>query len=156
MFLKKIAFTAAGFAAGVVVTLTSLTGTASPVGADQAENAYMLAQKGQVSATTYQLDMVGLHKIWDDSQVGTITAGALGNVRRSRIAIQATEWPHALEPMAKEQVEAMKALEEAIRTEDAAKVVAPSEKAHNHGHDLSATVYTWLDTGKAPEAGQGH
>lgn len=36
MFLKKIAFTTAGLAAGVVVTLATLTGTASPVGADMA------------------------------------------------------------------------------------------------------------------------
>ena len=125
MFLEKFTITAAGFAAGVAVTLAMLTGTASPVGADQAENAYMLAQKAQVSATTYQLDMVGLHKIWDDSKAGTITSGALGNVRRSRIAVQATEWPHDLKQMAMEQVEAMKMLEEAIRTEDAAKVVEP-------------------------------
>ena len=156
MLFKNLAYTAAGFTAGVAMTIATLGSSVSPVGADQAENAYMVAQKAQVSATTYQLDMVGLHKIWDDSKVGSITPGALGTVRRSRIAVQATDWPHALKPMAMEQVEAMKMLEEAIRTEDAAKVVEPSEKAHEHGHDLSAAVYTWLDTGKAPEAGQGH
>ena len=156
MFLKKFAFTAAGFAAGVAVTLATLTGTASPVGADQAENAYMIAQKAQVAQTTYQLDSIGLHGIDVDAQAGKITAGALGSVRRSRIAVQATEWPAPLKEAATSQVATMKSLEEAIRSEDPAQVAPLAKKAHDDGHDLSAAVYTWLDTGQAPEHGQGH
>lgn len=156
MFLKKSAFTAAGFAAGVAVTLATLTGTASPVGADQAENAYMLAQKAQVAATTYQLDKAGMHDTEEAAKAGTIPAGALGEVRRARIAVQSTDWPESLKPMAMEQVSRMKSLEEAIRTEDASKVAEPAAKSHENGHDLSAAVYTWLDTGRAPEGGHGH
>lgn len=156
MFLKKIAFTAAGFAAGVAVTLATLTGSASPVGADQAENAYLLAQKAQVASTTYQLDKAGLHDIEESSKAGSIPAGALGEVRRARIAVQSTDWPESLKARATEQVTIMKSLEEAIRTEDAAKVVEPAGKSHDNGHDLSAAVYTWLDTGTAREGDHGH
>jgi hypothetical protein len=156
MFLKKIAFAVAGFAAGIVVTVTTLSGTVSPVGADQAENAYLLAQKAQVAQTTYQLDSIGLHEIDVDSQAGTITAGALGSVRRARIGVQVTEWPAALKESATGLVATMKSLEEAIRTEDPGQVAPLAKKAHDDGHDLSAAVYTWLDTGKAPEQGHGH
>jgi hypothetical protein len=58
--------------------------------------------------------------------------------------------------MASEQVEIMKGLEEAIRSEDASKVSAPAKAAHDKGHDLSAAVYTWLDTGAVPSGGHGH
>jgi hypothetical protein len=156
MLRNKITFTAAGFLAGVAMTVATLGGTASAVGADQAENAYMVAQKAQVGHTTFQLDMAGLHGIDDGAKAGTIPAGALGSVRRARIAVQATDWPEALKPMAMEQVEIMKNLEEAIRSEDTAKIAEPAQKAHDNGHDLSAAVYTWLDTGAAPTGGHGH
>jgi hypothetical protein len=156
MFVKKLSLTAAGFAAGVAMTVATFGSSAQPVGADQAEAAYLLAQKAQVGSTTYQLDTAGLHGVEDASKAGTIPAGALGSVRRARIAVQTTEWPEPLKAMATEQVEMMKALEEAIRTEDAAKVVEPATKAHDVGHDLSAAVYTWLETGTAPTGGHGH
>jgi hypothetical protein len=156
MLRNKIALTAAGFVAGVAMTVATVGSTAPPVGADQAENAYTVAQKGQVAATTYQLDKSGFHDLDVSSNAGTIPAGALGNVRRARIAAQATEWPEALKPMAMDVVTSMKVLEEAIRTEDASKVAEPAKKVHDSAHDLSAAVYTWLDTGKAPEGGHGH
>ncbi len=156
MFVKKLSLTAAGFAAGVAMTVATFGYTAQPVGADQAEAAYLLAQKAQVGHTTYQLDTAGLHGIEDAATAGTIPSGALGSVRRARIAVQATDWPEPLKAMATEQVTIMKALEEAIRSEDAAKVVEPATKAHDVGHDLSAAVYTWLDTGMAPTGGHGH
>lgn len=156
MLAKKLSLAVAGFAAGVVMTAATFAYAAQPVGADQAEAAYMLAQKAQVAHTTYQLDTAGLHDVDVAANAGTIPAGALGNVRRARIAVQATEWPESLQAMATEQVTVMKALEEAIRTEDPAQVAAPAKKAHDVGHDLSAAVYTWLDTGTVPAAGHGH
>jgi hypothetical protein len=156
MLPSKLALTAAGFLAGVTITVATIGGTASPVGADQAENAYMVAQKAQVGHTTFQLDMAGLHGIDEAAKAGTIPAGALGNVRRARISVQATEWPEALKPMAMEQVESMKALEEALRTEDPTKVVEPAGKVHDGGHDLSAAAYGWLDTGAVQSDGHGH
>ena len=156
MLRNTIAFTAAGFVAGVAMTLTTIGVTIQPVGADQAENAYMVAQKAQVAHTTYQLDNAGLHAIDVDANAGTITAGALGKVRQARIGLQATEWPEALKEMASSQVTTMKALEAAIRSEDAAQVTPLAKKAHDDGHDLSAAVYTWLDTGAMPAGDHGH
>ncbi|MFN8632954.1 MAG: hypothetical protein U0893_03800 [Chloroflexota bacterium] len=157
VFLKKIALTAAGFAAGVAMTLASVSATVSPVSAQMSgDQAYMLAQKAAVAHATFQLDSAGLHGIDEGAHAGTIPAGALGSVRRARIAVQAAEWPDALKDMAMDQVMNMKALEEALRTEDPAKVADPAEKVHEGGHDLSAAVYAWLETGKAPEMGSGH
>ena len=156
MLRSKFALTAAGFLAGVSLTVATIGGTATPVGADQAEHAYMVAQKAQGAATAFQLDKSGLHDIDVAAAEGKLDPGALGNVRRARIAVQATEWPEALQPMAMQQVEHMKALEEAIRSEDAAKVAEPAKKVHDIGHDLSAAVYSWLDTGAVPSGGHGH
>lgn len=153
---NKIAFTAAGFVAGVAMTLATVGATVQPVGADQAENAYMLAQKAQVAHTTYQLDNAGLHAIDVDATAGTITAGALGKVRQARIGLQATEWPEGLKEMASNQVSTMKSLEAALRTEDAAQVAPLAKKAHDDGHDLSAAAYGWLDTGAVPTGDHGH
>lgn len=156
MMRNKFALTAAGFLAGVTMTVATIGGGASPVGADQAENAYMIAQKSQVASTTYHLHKAGLHDMDVAATEGKIMPGALGAARRARIAVQATDWPEALKPMAAEQVEIMKQLEEAIRSEDASKVAAPAKAAHDKGHDLSAAVYTWLETGAVPTGGHDH
>ena len=58
--------------------------------------------------------------------------------------------------MADGAVADMKALEEAIRTEDPAQVAGPAKKVHDSGHDLSAAVYSWLETGAVPTGGHGH
>src|SRR6187401_2765996 len=155
-FQNNLALTAAGFLAGVTMAVATIGGTASTVGADQAENAYQIAQKAQVNHATFQLDMAGLHTLDVQALEGTVVPGSLGAVRRARISVQATDWPEPLKAMASEQVEIMKSLEEAIRSEDASKVVGPAKAAHDKGHDLSAAVYTWLDTGAVPSGGHGH
>ena len=80
MLRNKLVYTAAGFAAGVAMTIATVTGTASPVGADESENAMMIAQKAQIMAVTYQLDNSGLHAIDVSAHEGTIVSGALGNL----------------------------------------------------------------------------
>lgn len=142
--LHRLAVASAGLAAGVALTLLTVSGTARPVGADQAENAYLAAQKAQVIATTFQLDKSGFHDLEEQARAGTILSGALGSVRRGRVATQATEWPESLKPLANDLVTAMSQLEEAIRTEDAAKVVEPATLVHGVAHDLSAAAYNWL------------
>jgi len=156
MFRSKIALIGAGFVAGVAMTVATVGMQVQPAAADQADNAFMLAQKAQVAHATYQLDSAGLHAIDDGAKAGTIPPGALGSVRKARIAVQATEWPDGLKDMAMDQVASMKALEEAIRTEDPAKVAEPAARVHDSGHDLSDAAYTWLDTGTMPEAGHEH
>jgi hypothetical protein len=154
MLRNKIALTAAGFIAGVAMTLATVGSGVHPVAADQADNAFAMAQKAQVALATYELDSAGLHGIDEGAKAGTIPPGALGAVRRTRIAVQSTEWPDGLKDMAMQQVTDMKALEDALRTEDPAQVAAPAAKVHDGGHDLSAAVYGWLDTGAMPAAGE--
>jgi hypothetical protein len=157
MLLKKLALTAAGFAAGVVMTVAAISSTVTPATAQMGgDQAYMVAQKASVAHAIYQLDTASLHEIDEGSNAGTIPAGALGSVRRARIAAQTAEWPEPLKVQAMGVIDTMKSLEEAIRSEDAAKVAPVAKKAHDDEHDLSAAVYTWLDTGKAPESGHGH
>lgn len=157
VMMKKLALSAAGFAAGVAMTLASIGATVTPATAQMTgDQAYAIAVKASVAHATYQQDTAGLHALDVAAAAGTIPSGALGNVRRARIAVQSAEWPEPLKDKAMHFVETMKQLEEAIRTEDAAKVAEPAKKAHDDGHDLSAAVYTWLDTGKAPEGGHGH
>ena len=156
MLRNKIALTAAGFVAGVAMTVAMIGSSVAPASADQGDAALVAAQKAQVIATTFQLETSNLHDIEEQSKAGTIMPGALGYVRRARIATQATDWPEGLKPMATALVADMRALEEAIRTEDASKVVEPATKVHNVGHDLSAAVYPWLETGRAPDSGHGH
>jgi hypothetical protein len=153
MLRTRIALTAAGFVAGVAITVATIGLVASPASANQTDPA---AQKAQVIATTFQLDTSKLHDIEEQAKAGTILSGALGYVRRARIATQATEWPEGLKSMATTLVADMRTLEEAIRTEDATKVAEPATKVHDGGHDLSAAVYTWLETGQAPQSGHGH
>jgi hypothetical protein len=156
MLHNKIALIAGGFVAGVAMTLVAVGSAAQPVVADQAENAYMIAQKAQVALATYELDSAGLHAIDEGAKAGAIPPGALGSVRRTRIAVQSTEWPDALKDLGMDQVTSMKSLEEALRTEDPAQVVEPAAKVHDGGHDLSAAVYGWLDTGAVPAGGHSH
>jgi hypothetical protein len=153
--LKKIAVVAASFATGVVLTLVSVGYHAPTVSADD-DAAHMSAMKAQIMAATYQLDKAGLHAVDEGAKAGTIAAGALGEVRRARIAVQATEWPDALKSMAADEVAILKSLEEALRTEDASKVMDPATRAHDTGHDLSAAVYSWLDTGTIPSGEHSH
>src|SRR3954467_10019770 len=115
MLRSKIALIGAGFVAGVAMTLFTIGATAQPVAADQAESAYMLAQKAAVAHAIYQLDSAGLHGIDEGAKAGTIPPGALGTIRRARIAVQMAEWPDALKDMAMDQVAAMKTLEDALR-----------------------------------------
>ena len=154
--LSKIAVIATSFLAGVTLTLLSVGYQAPAVAADEAEVAHMTAVKAQVMHATYQLDDSGLHAIDEATMPARSQPGALGTVRRARIVTQSTDWPDALKPMATELVGTMKALEAALRTEDPAQAADLATKVHDGGHDLSAAVYTWLDTGAVPSGGHGH
>jgi hypothetical protein len=156
MIRTKIALAAAGFLAGVALTVAAVGITASPAAANQPDHAHQAAQKAQVIATTFQLDKSNFHDIDVQAAEGKMYPGALGYVRRARIAAQATDWPDGLKPAATGLIADMKTLEEAIRTEDPAKVAEPAKKVHDVGHDLSAAVYSWLETGTVPSGGHGH
>ncbi len=156
--IKQLALAGAGFAAGVAmtfVTLGQVAPTASAAPTEQHNDAMMAAQKAQVIATTFQLDKSDFHDVDESLAAGTMPSGALGNVRRARIALMATDWPEAMHEKVRELGGQMIALEEALRAEDVARAAPHAKKVHDLGHDLSAAVYTMLSTGQAAPA-HGH
>ena len=142
----------AGLVAGAALALTTSGYSTRGASADEAENAMRMAQKAQVIAVTFQLDKSGFHDLDESLAAGTMPSGALGNVRRARIALVATDWPEAMHETVRELGGHMMALEEALRAEDVAGAAPHAKKVHDVGHDLSAAVYTMLSTGQAAPA----
>ena len=145
---NSLLFTAAGFLAGVTLTLaTSVLPTQS---AAAQQDAYLAAQKAQVMAVIFMLDTAGLHALDDSLTAGTLPAGALGTIRRARTAVLATDWPAPLSERANELVRRMAELEGELRAEDVAAAAPHGHEVHEVEHDLSALVYDWLRGGSAP------
>jgi hypothetical protein len=142
--LKKIALTAAGFAAGDALTLVSVGYHAPTVAADEAEVAHMAAVKAQVMHTVYMLDKSGFHELDASLQAGTMPAGAYGPVHQARIAAQATEWPDTLKDAAATEIAQLQALEDALKNEDVDAAKDPAHQVHESGHSLSSKAYDWL------------
>jgi hypothetical protein len=153
MRLHNFVYTVAGLVAGIGLTLVAVGVPAQPASAQA--DPHHLAQKAQVMAVTFHLDKSGFHDLDEALAAGTLPAGALGPVRRARIATEATEWPHPLHDKAKELVGHMNHLEEAIRAEDVAKAAPHAKEVHDVGHDLSNATYQWL-AGEQPSTGHGH
>ncbi len=126
-----VGFTAAGVAQQ----------TRPPATADQA---MMAAQVAQVAIATYQMDNAGLHDLDEATAAGKIPAGALGKVRRTRIVVQATQWPEAIQENAKEFVEHARKLEDALKAEDAAAAHPDAAEVHDLGHEISDAAYAWM------------
>jgi hypothetical protein len=144
----NLLYTTAGLVVGAVLTLTTV---ATPVPAASAQpDAHHTAQKAQVIATIYHLDKSGLHALDESLAAGTIPSGALGNVRRARIAAMATDWPEPTRETARKVIDAMGELETALRAEDVEKAAPLAKDVHEHEHDLSAATYDWLAGGAAP------
>jgi hypothetical protein len=144
---NNLLYAMAGLVAGATLTLATIAYTAPTVSADESENAMKMAQKAQVMAVTFQLDKSGLHDIDVSLTAGTMPAGALGNVRRARIATQATDWPESMQGMASDLAGHMIELEEALRAEDVTRAAPLAKKVHDLGHDVSAASYTMLSGG---------
>ena len=142
----------AGLLAGAAVALATIGYMTPAASADEAENATRMAQKAQMMAVTFQLDRSDFHDIDETLAGGRMPAGALGSVRRARIALMATDWPEALHEMVRELGGHMLELEEALRAEDVARAAPHAKKVHDVGHDLSSAVYTVLSTGQAGPA----
>ncbi|MCC6176981.1 MAG: hypothetical protein IT305_16850 [Chloroflexi bacterium] len=152
MFPRQFLLAGGGFLAGVALTAATLS---QPVAADQADAAYLAAQKAQVIATTYQLDTAGFHELDESAKAGTLPAGTLGKVRRARIATAATDWPASMQATARDLATQMKALEQALRDENAAAASDSATRVHDLGHDLSAMAYDYLGSNNqaSPEHG---
>ena len=159
MKIKQLVLAGAGFAAGVAMTLVAL-GQVSPTAAaapTEQHDAMTAAQKAQVIATTFQLDKSDFHDIDVATNAGQpAPSGALGNVRRARVALKATDWPDALKATVAELDGHMQRLDDALRNEDWAAAAEPAEKVHDVGHDLSAMAYQWLGGAQVQQHGHGH
>jgi hypothetical protein len=118
----------------------------------QLSGAQIAAQRAQVIAVVYQLDTAGFHALDEAVSAGRIPAGSLGQVRRGRIALQATTWPEGLRDTANRMASAMAQLEPALRDEDANRAKGPASDVHELGHDLSDQAYTWLGSGSPAAA----
>ena len=153
MRVTNLLIAGAGLAAGVALTLTTVALSARPAAAQA--DAHEMARKAQVMAVTFQLDNSGLHDIDEGTHAGAIPAGALGSVRRARIATLATDWPDSLRELATGLGGHMMELEEALRAEDAARAAPHAKEVHELAHDLSAAVYTML-SGTQPAPAHGH
>lgn len=113
-------------------------------------------QKSQAMTAAYQLDTSGLHDLDVKLNSGEFVAGALGKVRKARIAVQTTMWPAELQDTANKLAGEMMELETSLRNEDVAGGAPHAKEVHDLGHALSDGVYTWLSTGQAPTAPHGH
>jgi hypothetical protein len=103
-----------------------------------------VAQRAQVMTVIYQLDNAGFHGLDEKVTAGEIPAGALGLVRRARIAAQATMWPESLHGTATQLIEELTHLESAVRDEDVARAKGPAHEVHELGHGISDQAYSWL------------
>jgi len=151
MRAKTFISVATGMVAGAALTLATVATPAAPAAAQM--DALAVAQKAQAIATIYQLDKSDFHDMDVAIAGGSIPAGALGAVRRARIANQATSWPHAMEEDAKALTAKMMEFEEALRAEDVAKSGPLAKEVHDVEHDFSTRVYAWLGGEQAPAHG---
>lgn len=148
MRLNNVLYTLAGLVAGAGLTVATVAIPIQTASAQQ--DAHMMAVKGQLMAVTFQLDKSGLHDLDIATHAGTIPSGALGNVRRARVATMATDWPESMREMATQLGGQMMALEEALRSEDPAAAAPHAKAIHDTAHDVSAAVYTMLSGQTAP------
>ena len=101
-------------------------------------------QRTQMMAATYQLDTSGLHDLDERLSEGQFVPGALGRVRRARIATEAVNWPDAMQEAVSLTVAAMRGLEDALRDEDVDRAKGPAHDVHELAHDVSNMTYAAL------------
>jgi hypothetical protein len=116
----------------------------------------LAVQKSQAMTVAYQLDTSDLHDLDVKLNSGELIPGALGKVRKARIAVQSAMWPAEMQDTANSLVGEMMELETALRNEDASAGAPHATKVHDTAHELADGVYTWLSTGQAPADSHGH
>jgi len=139
-----------GGAIGALFTIVASGTVFDARPAEAQPDVFAAVQRTQAMAVIHQLDTAGLHDLDVALTGGQVPSGALGVVRRGRIAAQATSWPHEVEDDAAAMVQAMERLEAGLRDEDAAKAQPAAKEVHDLEHDLSNKVYAWLSGAAAP------
>jgi hypothetical protein len=142
-------------AGALIVGVVSILAFARPTEAQM--DLQLAIQKSQAMTTAYQLDTSGLHDLDVKLNSGEFVSGALGKVRKARIAVQTTMWPVEMQGTANSLAGEMMELETALRNEDVAAGAPHAKEVHDLAHQLADGAYTWLSTGQAPSApAQGH
>ena len=145
-----------GAAAGAVIVALISSLVLGARTTDAQVDLQLSVQKSQAMTTAYQLDTSGLHDLDVTMNNGEFVSGALGKVRKARIAVQTTMWPAEMQDMANKLTGEMMALETALRNEDVAAGAPHAKEVHDVAHVLSDGVYAWLSTGQVPQTSQGH
>lgn len=107
------------------------------------------ALKALLLAVSDQVREAGLHDLDESIAGGKIPTGALGKVRRARVAVDAVVWPTTLQETAKKLSGELARLEPALRDESVERAATPAKNAHEAGDDLSDQVYGWLSAGRS-------
>ena len=156
MKLQRLSLLVGAIAGALIVgVVSSISLGARP--ADAQADLQLAVQKSQAMTTAYQLDTSGLHELDVKLNSGEFVPGALGKVRKARIAVQSTMWPAEMQDTANNLAGEMMALETALRNEDVAGGAPHAKEVHDIAHVLADGIYTWLSTGQAPAApSQGH
>lgn len=136
-----------------VAAVLALAGTGLPLvaarpAAAQQEVGVLAAQKAQVMAFIFALDVSGFHELDTDLSRGTLGPGDLARAveptYRTRIGARAIEWPQSFRAKALELIDALDRLEVALRASDAQSAQAPGRAVHVVWHDLQDRIYGWL------------
>ena len=155
MKLHRLSLLVGAMAGALIVGIVSSLALGAKPTEAQAD-LQLAIQKSQAMTTAYQLDTSGLHELDVKLNSGEFVAGALGKVRKARIAVQTTMWPAEMQDTANKLVGEMQALETALRNEDVAGGAPHAKEVHDVAHDLSDGAYAWLSTGQAPTAPSSH
>jgi hypothetical protein len=113
------------------------------------------ARVGQVIAAIALQDASAFHALDDAIVAGTMPSDSVGKVQRARLVTAATQWPEPLAARARELVEHLGELHQALRDEEMAKAVEHGHHVHEIEHDLSQGTYAWLGQQSGMVAGAG-
>lgn len=136
----------AGAVLGAAVFIVGSVFLPGPRPTEAEDDLHLAIQKTQAMTVAYQLDTSGFHELDVTLNSGQMVPGALGKVRRARIALQNGMWPtdNDVKVTADKLVSEMLQLEQALRDENVSAAAPHATQVHDIGHSLSDKLYGWL------------
>ena len=99
----------------------------------------------EVAVAQYVMDTAGFHAIDDAlSETGEIDPATVSAVAHVARMVASTQWPDELAEDAGHFSEVLMDFEAALSEDDAEAATPLAGMAHDHQHDLSAAITTWL------------